>query len=289
MSNWFRANKMAVNISKTKFIIFHRKGKNVNLNGQTVLFNENEIGKVNNPNLITPLERIHNNRPSKECRTYKLLGVLLDETLSFKPHIDFICNKINKAIYCINRSKNLLSKQALKSLYFALVHPHLLYCINIYSIANDSSLNRLTLLQKRAIRIINKSSYRAHTHQLFISSKILPLNKLISQGKLIFMHSVEYGYCPPSFLNVWQKNSERNINLILRNADDYYLQGAKIELFKKIPLFSLPAEWNPLPIELKYQHNKFTFKKALREHLFESIQEQKNKFFYYCYFLFSYP
>ena len=31
LANWFRANKMALNVSKTKFIIFHTKGKKVDL------------------------------------------------------------------------------------------------------------------------------------------------------------------------------------------------------------------------------------------------------------------
>jgi len=250
IANWFRANRMAVNISKTKYIIFHRKGKKINLNGLQILFNENEIGKENDPLRITPLERIFNEHPEKEGRTYKLLGVHLDETLSFKNHIEIIGNKISKSLYCINRAKNFLSKTALKSLYFALIHPHLLYCINIYSIASSSLTKRLSLLQKRAIRIIHKTSYLAHTQELFIHSKILPLEKLIIQSKLMFMHSIEYGYGPPSFMNIWQKNFERNPNMNLRNANDYHLTMARTESFKKIPLYSLPNEWNNLEINL---------------------------------------
>ena len=149
LANWFRANKMAVNISKTKFIIFHGKGKKVDLNGLNISFNQNEIGKPEDPLLITPLERIFNEHPNIESRTYKLLGVQLDETLSFKTHIETTSKKISKSIYCISRAKNLLSNKSLKSLYFALVHPHLLYCINIYSCAAPLNLKRLVILQKK--------------------------------------------------------------------------------------------------------------------------------------------
>ena len=221
------------------------------------------------PALITPLERVFTNHPSTENRTYKLLGVYLDETLSFKHHIDLTCNKINKALYCINKAKNFLSKKALQTLYFALIHPHLLYCTNIFSIASPTILNRITLLQKRAIRTISKSTFLAHTHQLFTNLKILPFSKIISYQKIMFMHSIEYGYCPPSFSNTWQKNHERNLNL--RNENDYHLPSPKIDLFKRIPLYSLPFEWNKLPIELKYQFNRFTFKTALKQNLLESI------------------
>jgi len=39
IANWFCSNKMAVNISKTKYIIFHGRGKRVNMNDQNIVFN----------------------------------------------------------------------------------------------------------------------------------------------------------------------------------------------------------------------------------------------------------
>ena len=51
LANWFRANKMALNISKTKYIIFHTKGKKLNTTENTIVYDENEIGKPHNPSL----------------------------------------------------------------------------------------------------------------------------------------------------------------------------------------------------------------------------------------------
>ena len=53
LANWFRANKMAVNISKTKYLIFHAKGKKIaNFDDNSIVFNENEIGKPKDPALL---------------------------------------------------------------------------------------------------------------------------------------------------------------------------------------------------------------------------------------------
>ena len=52
LGNWFRANKMAVNVGKTKYIIFRPKGAKININLDTngvLLYNSNEIGKPNDP------------------------------------------------------------------------------------------------------------------------------------------------------------------------------------------------------------------------------------------------
>jgi hypothetical protein len=111
----------------------------------------------------------------------------------------------------------------------------------------------------------------AHTKPLFTLSKILPLEQLIVQAKLQFMHSIEYGYGQQSFLLLWQKNFQRNPNANLRNADDFYIPTARVDSFKRIPMYSLPLEWNNLPIEIKAQFNKAIFKRALREYLFEGI------------------
>ena len=198
----------------------------------------------------------------------------MDETLSFKPQIDSISNKINKALFCINRSKNFLTHKALKSLYYALIHPHLLYCINIYSSTAPSNLKRLTILQKKAIRIITKSKANSHTNPLFLSTKILPLDKLILQSKLLFMHSIEYGYGLPTFINTWEKNFTRNPELNLRNANDFFLPQPRVDSFELIPLYNFPLEWNRLNDELKFQFNITTFKIALKNYLFESLNPQ---------------
>ncbi len=44
---WFKANKMAVNVSKTNYIIFHTRGKKVELNGLNVIFNSNDPDSAN--------------------------------------------------------------------------------------------------------------------------------------------------------------------------------------------------------------------------------------------------
>jgi hypothetical protein len=80
---------MAVNTSKTKFIVFRTRGKPINPADCQVVYNSNETGSLNNPLLISPIERIRNDGNTK---SFKLLGVHLDKYLSFDAHIDNICS-----------------------------------------------------------------------------------------------------------------------------------------------------------------------------------------------------
>jgi len=132
---------------KTKYIIFHNRGKEINPDGLTVLFDNNDPSSPHNPDLVTPLERIKStNEPSS--RYYKLLGILFDENLNFNFQNSNLCSKLSKAIYFFNKTKNLLPPKALKSLYFAYFHSHLLYCPIINSCTSHSNVLKISKLQK---------------------------------------------------------------------------------------------------------------------------------------------
>ena len=73
-----------------------------------------------NPKLVSELERIHSNHENPTSRSYKLLGILFDEHLSFSHHIDLLKNKLSKALFCINRVKNFVPQKTLKTLYTVL-------------------------------------------------------------------------------------------------------------------------------------------------------------------------
>ena len=272
---WFRANRLAVNISKTKYIIFRMKGKNIGPNTPAVVFNENEqITAPADPNLITTLERYHDDHPDTNCRAYKLLGIYLDEHLTLNSHTNHVVNKLSRSLYCIKQAKHIIPSKGLKSLYFALIHSHLTYCSSIMTCLTQKNRQKIIKIQKKAIRIVTNSSYNAHTNPLFKLHKILPYDLLIKQAQLTFMHSIEHKLAPASFDNTWIKNWEREPELNLRNANDFHLPQPRTETFKKNTFYSLPATWNSLTPFIKYQQNKLTFKWALKAHLLDELPNE---------------
>jgi hypothetical protein len=142
-ATWFRANKLKVNTTKTKYIIFHTKGKKIDLQGREIFYNDNEPGCPQNPALVSTLDRVHNNHIEKSSRSYKLLGIEMDEHLSFNSQTNALHSKLAKSIYCINKVKNFLPPSALKTLYFSLVHSHLNYCTSIYTCTSKSNTEKI--------------------------------------------------------------------------------------------------------------------------------------------------
>ena len=68
LSNWFDANKMAINISKTKFIIFRSRGKKIDNEQARIFVNTNEIGVANDPQKIFELQRVYTAHDNCEHR-----------------------------------------------------------------------------------------------------------------------------------------------------------------------------------------------------------------------------
>ena len=108
LSTWFKANKLSLNLKKTNFMLFKPRQKRYHFPMQ-ICINEQRIEQV------------------KET---VFLGVVLDEHLSWKPHISQVARKISKSIGVINRARFFLPKPCLKTVYYCLVYPFLYYTPN---------------------------------------------------------------------------------------------------------------------------------------------------------------
>ena len=163
-------------------------------------------------------------RSTKVCfnkkKSVHFLGVALDENLSWKSHINNICIKISKSIGIIHRSRFYLSKQTKLSLYYTLVYPYLSYCNVVWSSTYATNINRIFLLQKRAVRSIANATYCSHSAPIFSSLKVLDIFKIISFHIAKFMFLFHHCLLPPSLLGLFVANNQIH-SYHTRTADDY--------------------------------------------------------------------
>ena len=62
----------------------------------------------------------------------------------------------------------------------SLIYSYLNYCNLIWGSAEDGIIQPLFILQKKAIRIVNKSHYLDHTSPIFKSLETLTISKYLS-------------------------------------------------------------------------------------------------------------
>jgi len=93
--------------------------------------------------------------------------VCIDEDLSWKFHTSYISLKISKGLGILNKLKFTLPHDALLTPYRTMIEPHLCYPNIFWGGTSQIALVKLQHLQKRAIRLITFSTYRAPTNELF--------------------------------------------------------------------------------------------------------------------------
>ena len=242
---WLSSNKLTLNVKKSSFMTFGPHNSH--------LMKEDLQIKVNN----IAIERAGDNY---ERKSIKFLGVNMDEHLTWKQHIQATSNKINKSLFALNQVKNILPQKALRSLYYALVHSHINYCIEIWG--NSCSIDKISKLQKRAIRIINKTSFRAHTESLLKKSGILKTKDMYSQKLKLFGFDYRNNILPKSFINYFPSQAA---NIRTRQINFLNYSVPRTTYSSQSFLHQTIKLWNEIPNDLKTQSSRKVFKKSLTE------------------------
>jgi len=141
--NCWLANKLSINIDRTCYTVF-------------------EIGRTDKDIKInlagTEIKRV------TSC---KYLGVLIDEELKWVDKIDYVYNKVVKYIGIFYKLRNILPATVLQTIYFAFVHPHILYGTEMYGSASISHLDKLSKLNNKLLRILQRRDLCIRTDELY--------------------------------------------------------------------------------------------------------------------------
>ena len=114
----------------------------------------------------------------------KYLGVKIDQHLTWKPYIDGISTKLNKANPMLSKLRHFVDQKTLKAIYHALFESHLYYSFLVWE-QNFKSTKRLFILQKKALRLVFFLRREVHTNTIFKGSNILKSHDKIALGNSI--------------------------------------------------------------------------------------------------------
>ena len=132
-----------------------------------------------------------------------LMGLTLDEHMTWKAHTHKIANKISRALGIINSLKNVLPRNILLTLYNSLVLPHLHYSVLCWGF----NPGRVSTLQKRAVRLISGSKYNAHSEPIFKKLELLSLKDIFNQSTLKFYFKLTNNRLPQYLHNMFQNDT----------------------------------------------------------------------------------
>jgi len=127
------------------------------------------------------------------------LGVFVDDNLSWKSHISLSASKLSKSIGIILKSRFFLSTHSVRTLCNSIILPYLYYCNLAWGGTYKTNLQRIVILQKRAVRIVNKSTYDANTGPIFKKLELLKFHDIHLFQLSFFMFSFKNSTLPSKF------------------------------------------------------------------------------------------
>ena len=248
ISEWLNVNKLFMNVSKTQYMVFSRKK-----------FRDCQINLNIDQKSLT---QVHKS---------KFLGIVIDDQLTFKDHIAHVSSKVAKGIGIICKARNVLNKDSLLSLYYAFIYPHLSYCNQIWGNIPITTLNKLVVLQKRAVRIICGVHPRTHTGPLFEELKILNMQKMNRYLVGQMMYRYHRGELPDVFSSFFTYN--RSVHRYgTRQSNHMHLPKFKTGLGIRSLAYWGAKIWNCIIIsDIPLDVSPLTFKVYLRKSLLNDV------------------
>ena len=177
VTEWLRINKLSLYLKKTHFMVFRKSRRKIELKKDVIIDNV----KID---FVTQT---------------KFLGVILDQDLTFKWHVQYTKGEIARDIGILYRAKKYLKESSMKTLYYAFICPYFTYCITGATLSTQSSSLWLCY-KKRAVRVVCGAQKFDHTYSLFQLSKILPLRNLNVYFAQLFLYKYYRQSLPNIFL-----------------------------------------------------------------------------------------
>ena len=234
IQSWLSANKLTLNVKKTKYMLIGSQFK---------------------------LSQIHSDFTVKVIK-HKSLGVQIDESLNWRPHIHTISKKISAGIAILRRVSHFIPFDTRVNMYSALVTPYYNYCGAVWGNINKGLADKLQKLQNRAARILTFSNYDVRSSVLLDELGWERLECVRRKQLAVIMykiHNLSPSYLRPIFTNTSNVHSHN-----LRNSElNYYVPRPRNESAKGSLHYRGSVLWNKIPSEIRKLPSLNVFKTSL--------------------------
>lgn len=247
VSLWFKANKLALNLTKTNYILFRSRKRRVPLTLPPLFIDD------------VPISQLHD---------VKFLGVIINEYLDWAPHISALSKSIARSVGILRKLKFVLPCNVLKIIYYALIHSYMNYCNHVWGNTYISHLSKIHILQKKSMRIISKSNMNSSSGPLFKKLNILPIQKMIVLNSLIFMYLIKNKMFPEKYCNIFVQNFNVH-SYSTRQTKHFHLPKLRLTSSLNSLSYTGIKYWNNLNNSIQESTTLSRFKKICKTQLFQ--------------------
>ena len=187
MDEWFRANKLTINMSKTKYSIFVKPRREIPSLLNSITVNGTKISRVSDS---------------------KYLGLVLDDKLSWSKHIDELNEKLTKTVQAYKIVTNYLNTPAKYMVYYAYFYSRIQYGCEIYSTAQNKKIKSIQVKQNRALKVLFRKDFYTPTKELHQDLNIPLVKDIGKMNCLKLVHKIIHGQAPEAFQDYFKQNKD---------------------------------------------------------------------------------
>ena len=242
--DWCNANKLSINLMKTKYMLFQIRNKINNSDIPTITINNTIIERVN---------------------SFSFLGVKLSESLNWHEHATHVAKKLKQNLYLLNNIKDIIPKTKLIELYYAHIYSHIIYASHLWGpMLTNVQLNKIYQEQKRALRYIENKPYMTNYDILFKQNKLLKIKDIIELETLKFAYKINNNMMPKNINNFFE-NPENIHNYNTRNRRYLRTSQHKTKLYNNSIFAISQKKWLQTPNNIKTLDNIKAFANKVKE------------------------
>lgn len=166
LKHWLDKNLLTLNINKTKYLCFHKT-------------------EASHPKTRFDI-KLHSSCHPTSCicdtleqvKSIKYLGIIVDDKLSFKPHITALSQRVRKMIFVMKLLRNSADLQTLKLVYSCLAESLLRYCISAWGGAGISTMIEIERAQRAVLKVMLRKYFQYPTTALYFDACVLNVRQL---------------------------------------------------------------------------------------------------------------
>ena len=239
LTNWFRANKLSLNINKMVLLKFWPDGKKFDI----------EVEGVSIVNL----------------NYTKFLGIMVDDCLTWKHHVNVVMNKVRSNKKLLTNAKNLLNANALRNVYQGHIYSHLTYGLVVWgNMISNKVKEDLYKLQKQCIHIVSKWNPKTNINLLHRELKLLPFEQMIKLELVKLGYKIEKRIIPKVLQDMFNiKGRDKKHRYPTRNKNLPNIQAHTNRVFNNSFMCKCIVEYS----KLSYRHKNARCLKILAREL----------------------
>ena len=244
--NWCSTNNMALHPGKTKCMLLGSPHKLKHINELSIYINDIKIENVS---------------------VQRLLGVYIDQNLTWDVQINSVCNRLKSKLSLLKRLSHFLNEEMKTLFYNSYIMSTFDYCCTVWAKNKQSHIQKITTLQKRAGKIILQKPMRTPSSEIFERLKWLTFENRIKYHAGILVFKILNNQSPEYMKDLISFSNNDNYNLRSSSKKDIAQIRFKTQYMKRSFGYFSRSFWNTLPTEIRSALTVQSFKSNSKKYL----------------------